>query len=168
MKTIQAWNREQVKLQDYPLKAKTSDTYFGKSYMDYYHFCQQCKDYFKTSCAIRINHTSFAATFFYSTINLKWVQHKCRYKSDTPITWTNFKIFLQKNLGDSQAFNNSTWSKFKRDSQYHLEEAQEYASQLQYLQSILVEFDIIRAFTKPTIICYFQKSLKLSIKVEMK
>ena len=28
-------------------KAKMSDVYYDKSYIDYFYFCQQCKDYLK-------------------------------------------------------------------------------------------------------------------------
>ena len=40
--------------------------------------------------------------------------------------WPEFKTFLQKDVGDSQAFINSIWSKFRRDSQYQLEEVWDY------------------------------------------
>ena len=65
-----------------------------------------------------MNWIPFAATFLRSTINFKWAQHKRRYKRATPITWSEFKAFLQKDLGNSQAFIDSIWSKFRKDSQY--------------------------------------------------
>ena len=34
------------------------------------------------------------------------------------ITWTEFKAFLQKNLGESKSFVDSIWKKLKKDSQY--------------------------------------------------
>ena len=123
--------------------------------MDCYHFCQQCEDYFKASGATGMNRTSFAATFFRGTVSLKWAQHKRRHKNATPITWPEFKNFLQKDLGDSQAFIDSIRSKFRRDSQYQLEKARDYASHLQHFQSILVRFGTIGAPNEPTIICYF-------------
>ena len=55
-----------------PLKARSLKTYFGKSYMDCYHFCQQCEDHFKTSDATKMNCTPFAALFFHGTIRLRW------------------------------------------------------------------------------------------------
>ena len=82
--------------------------------------------------------------------------------------WPEFKNFLQKDLGDSQVFIDSIWSKFRKNSQHQLEEAQDYASYLQHSQLILVEFGTIGAPNKPTIICWFQESLKPSIKIEMK
>ena len=59
------------------------------------------------------------------------------------------------------------WSKFRRDSQYQLEEARDWVSHLQHLQSILSEFDSIQTPDKLTMICYFWKRLKSSIKVEI-
>ena len=135
--------------------------------MDCYHFCQQCKDYFETSGAIGMNRTPFAATFLHGPINLRWAQYKQRHKRATSITWSEFKVFLRKDLGSSQAFIDSMWSKFRWDSQYQLEETRDWASHLQYLQSILSEFDPIRTPDKLTIICYFWKGLKPSIKVEI-
>ena len=35
-----------AELQECPFKAKTLETYFGKSHKDCYHFCKQCEDYF--------------------------------------------------------------------------------------------------------------------------
>ena len=48
-----------------------------------------------------------------------------------------------------------------------MEKAQDWASHLQYLQSILSEFDPIRTPNEQTMICYFRESLKLFIKVEI-
>ena len=80
-----------------------------------------------------MNCTPFAATFFCGAISLKWAQHKRRHKRAIPITWSEFKAFLQKDLGSSQAFIDSIWSKFRSDSQYQLEEARDWASHLQHL-----------------------------------
>ena len=69
-----------------PLKARSPKTHSGKSYMDCYHFCQQCEDYFETSGATGMNCTSFAASFLRGTISLRWAQHKRCHQSATPIT----------------------------------------------------------------------------------
>ena len=114
-----------------------------------------------------MNHTPFAASFLHGTISLKWAQHKRRHQSAILIIWSEFKTFFRKDLGNSQAFINNIWSKFRRDSQYQLEEARDWASHLQHLQSILAEFDTVGAPNKSTMICYFRKGLKPSIKVEM-
>ena len=101
--------------------------------MECYHLCQQCEDYFETSDATRMNRTPFAASFLCGSISLRCAQHKRRHESATPITWSEFKAFLQKDLGSFQAFINSIWSKFKRDSQYQLEEARDRTSHFQQL-----------------------------------
>ena len=70
------------------LKAKVLEIYYGKSYMDYYYFCQQCKDHFETIGATEFNQTSFAASFFRRNISVHWAQFKCRNRGEelTPIT----------------------------------------------------------------------------------
>ena len=114
-----------------------------------------------------MNRTPFAATFLRSPISLRWAQHKRRHNCATPITWSEFKAFLRNDLGSSQAFIDSIWSKFRRDSQYQLEETQDWASHLQHPQSIVSEFDSIQIPDELTIICYFRKSFKPFIKVEI-
>ena len=106
-----------------PFKAKLSDVYYSKSHMDCYHFCQQCEDYFEPSRTIKTNQTLFAAFFLYKNISVWWTQFKRRRGGEVAsITWIEFKAFLRKNLGESKSFVDSIWKKFKRDSQYQLEE----------------------------------------------
>ena len=69
MEMIQAW--DQLEPWKCPLKARTPETYSGKSHMDCYHFCQQCENYLKASVATRINYTPFATTFFRDDISLR-------------------------------------------------------------------------------------------------
>lgn len=109
-----------------PLKAWFSDLYTGKSHIDCYHFIQQCEDHFETARATGTNRTSFAATFLSEKIS----GHKGRHRavSEIPISWSGFKAFLIKDLGESRSFVDSIWSKFKRDSQYQLEEVPVTAS----------------------------------------
>ena len=83
METTQAQATEP---RERPLKARTPETYSGKSHIDCYHFCQQCEDYFKTSGATEMNCTLFAAIFLRGSISLKWAQYKQRYKHAIPIT----------------------------------------------------------------------------------
>ena len=45
------------------LKAKTSDVYHNRSYMECYNFCQQYKDYFAICGATRLNQIPFVAFF---------------------------------------------------------------------------------------------------------
>ena len=86
-----------------PLKAKILDIYFRKSYMDCYHFCQQCKDYFKTTGATGSNRTSFMALFPHGKINFQWHQHWKQLRG-VFVPWEEFKAFFRKNLGDSRFF----------------------------------------------------------------
>ena len=53
------------------------------------------------------------------------------------------------------------------DSQYQLKEVYDWASYLEHLQSILMEFDPAAAPTELMIVRYFEKGLKPSIKAEM-
>ena len=151
-----------------PLKAKVPDVYYGKLHMDCYHFCQQCEDHFETSRATETNQTPFAASFLRGNISVRWTQFKRRRGGEVaPITWPEFKAFLWKNLGESKSFVNSIWKKLKRDSQYQLEEVYDWASHLEHLQSILIEFDPLAAPTESTMVRYFEEGLKPSIKAEM-
>ena len=83
------------------------------------------------------------------------------------MTWVEFKDFLRKNLGDSRAFVDSIWKKVKRDSQYQDESVQDWAAHLEYLQSILIEFDSEWAPEEGTMIWYFREGLRPSVRVEM-
>ena len=76
------------------------------------------------------------------------------------MTWAEFKDFLRKNLEDDRAFVNSICSKFRRDTQYQGKSMLDWVAHLEYLQSILLEYDLVGAPTKPTILRYFRKSLK--------
>ena len=100
------------------LKAKVLEVYYGKSHIDCYHFCQQCDDYFETIGATGTNRTPFVVFFFCGSISVCWTQYKRRYRGKEliPITWTVFKAFLRKNLGQSKSFVDSIWKKLKRDS----------------------------------------------------
>ena len=83
------------------------------------------------------------------------------------MTWAEFKAFLRKNLRDSRAFVDGIWSKLKRDSQYQLEEVQDWAAHLEYLQSILLEFDNAGAPGESYLIRFFREGLRLSIRAQM-
>ena len=107
MKMIQAQAQALAKPWEQFFKARTPKMYWGKSYIKYYHFCQQCENYFETSSTTRMNHIPFATPFLYSFISIRWAQYKRRYKNATLITWFDFKTFLWKDLRSSQAFINS-------------------------------------------------------------
>ena len=134
--------------------------------MECYHFCQQCKNHFDTAGATGSNRTPFAASFLRGRISFRWHQHKRRGQVG-PLPWIDFKAFLWKNLGDSQAFVDTTWSRVKRDSQFQQEEVQDWASHLEHLQSILQEFDEEGAPEESNLIRFFRKSLRPSIKAQM-
>ena len=101
-------------------KAKVPEVYYGKSHMDCYHFCQQYENHFEIAGATGFNRTLFTPFFLRGNISMRWAQFKRRNRSEelTSITWTEFKAFLRKNLGESKSFVDSIWRKLKRDSQY--------------------------------------------------
>ena len=137
--------------------------------MDCYHFCQQCEDHFETAEATGTSRTLFAAFFLYRNISLRWTQYKHCHQGEEliPITWTEFKAFLWKNLGESKSFVDKIWKKLRRNSQYQLEEVYNWASNLEYFQSILIEFDSTAAPTESIMVKYFEEGLKSSIKAEI-
>ena len=101
METTQAQVQALAEPQKRPLKARTPETYWGKSHIECYHFCQQCEEHFEISGATGMNRTPIAASFLRGSISIRWAQYKRRHKSTTPITWSDFKTFLRKDLGSS-------------------------------------------------------------------
>ena len=75
--------------------------------------------------------------------------------------------FLRKNLRDSRVFIYSIWKKVKRNSLYQKESVQDWAAHLEYLQSILIEFDPEYASEEDTMIWYFREGLRPSVRVKM-
>ena len=71
IKTMQAQAQALAEPRERPLKAKTPETYWGKSHIECYHFYQQCEDHFETSGATGMNRTPFAASFLRGSINLR-------------------------------------------------------------------------------------------------
>ena len=53
-------------------KAKVSDVYYRKSYMDCYHFYQHYKNYYETVGATRAKRTPFTAVFLCGSISVQW------------------------------------------------------------------------------------------------
>lgn len=149
------------------LKVRNPDLYYRSSHIECYYFCRQCEDYFNTAGVTDPQRIFFAALFLQDRINFCWQQHKTQVEWDriAPLTWDKFKTFLQQSFGESIAFVNNIWGKIKKDSQYQQEKVQDWASHLQYLQSILVEFDFWYAFTKDVLCRYFYKDLRLSIRL---
>lgn len=151
-----------------PLKVRPPDFYCGKLHMECYHFYQQCEDHFDTAGATGLNQTSFAAFFFRDRVSFCWHQHK-RLAQDgvASLSWVDCKAFLRKNLGDSEAFVDTIWSSVKRDSQYQQEEGQDWASHLEHLQAIIIEFDADGASDESALIWFFREMLKPSVKTQM-
>ena len=83
------------------------------------------------------------------------------------MTWAKFKDFLRMNFGDDQAFTNSIYSKFRRDSQYQADYVLDWAAYLEYRQSILLEYDPVGATIELTILKYFQEGLKPFVLAEL-
>lgn len=75
-----------------------------------------CEDHLNTAGATGSNRTPFAALFFRGRISFRWHQHKRRVEGVAPLSWVDFKTFLQKNLGDSRAFVDTIWTRVKRGS----------------------------------------------------
>ena len=51
-------------------KAKVLEVYYAKSHIDYYHFSQQCVDYFETARITGANRTPFVASFLRGNIGV--------------------------------------------------------------------------------------------------
>lgn len=58
-------------LQEYFLKACFLKLYLSNSHLACYKFCNQCKDYFDITKAIKSNQILFIASFFQNTINCR-------------------------------------------------------------------------------------------------
>ena len=116
------------------LKAKFPDLYYGKFYMECYHFCQQCEYHFAIAGTTGASRTPFAASFLCDRISFHWHQHKIwKNAAGACLPWNEFKAFFQKSLGNSKSFVDTIWNKIKRDSQYQQKEVQDWASYLEHL-----------------------------------
>ncbi len=135
--------------------------------MECYYFCQQCEDHFKVAGLLGHKCVLFAAGFLKDCILNWWQQHKtCMIRNRlASITWDEFKAFLKKSLGESNAFVGHVWSKLRGDAQYQSEEVQDWATHLEHLQSILLEFDANNAPQKGQLGRTFYDGLKPSIKL---
>ncbi len=63
---------------DRPLKPRSPDLYYGNLHMEYYYFCQQCKDHFEVAGSLDHKRVLFAAGFLKNRILNWWQQHKTR------------------------------------------------------------------------------------------
>ena len=71
-----------------PLKARSPDVYCGKSHIECYNFCQQCKDHFATAGAKGPNRILFAASFLRNRINFYWQQYKQKHEAESTVPIT--------------------------------------------------------------------------------
>ena len=147
------------------LKARSPDVYRGKSHMDCNNFSQQCEDYFTTAGATGPTRIPFATSFLRDRISFRWQQYKRKRDRDSSVsvTWDEFKAFLRRSLGDSQAFVDTYWRKIKRDSQHQLEEVLDWAAHLEHLQAVLQEFDPTATLKEKIMIRCFLEGLRSSI-----
>ena len=137
--------------------------------MDCYNFCQQYEDYFATAGATGPTRILFATSFLRDRISFRWQQYKRRHDTETsvPVTWDEFKVFLRRSLGDSQAFVDAQWEKIKRNSQYQLEEVLDWTAHLEHLQAVLKEFDPAAAPNEEIMIRCFREGLRPSIQAQL-
>ncbi len=91
---------------DRPLNPRNPDLYYGHLHMECSYFCQQCEDDFEVAGSLGHKRVFFAAGFLKDHILNRWQQHKtCMQRNRlAPMTWDDFKAFLRKNLGESNAF----------------------------------------------------------------
>ena len=85
-------------------KARFPDLYYSNLHIDYYQFCEQCKDHFEISGVKKPNKILYSALFLRVLVTQRWLQHKRRRNRAVLMTWSEFKEFLRKNLGNSRAF----------------------------------------------------------------
>ncbi len=103
---------------DRPLKLRNPDLYYGHLHMECYYFCQQCKDHFEVAGSLGHKRISLAAGLLKDCILNRWQQHKtCMQRNRlASMTWDEFKAFLRKSLGESNAFIGYVWSKLRGDA----------------------------------------------------
>lgn len=144
------------------LNAKIPDVYRGRSYLEFYNFCQQSEDHLATVKATGLNWIPFSAFFLWDRIHFHWQQHKRKLEGESLVlmSWDKLKAFFRKASEDSQAFMNSYWTKIKQDSQYQQEDVLDWATHLDHLQAVLKEFDLTAIPNKETLIRYFRDGLR--------
>lgn len=159
-------NRSDQAPREHLLETRFPDLYFGKSHMECYHFCQKCEDHFDTAGVTGFYRTPYAASFLRGRISFRWHQHKRRILVDRPCLGPISRLFCGR-ISETHAFVDTIWSRVKRDSQYQQEEVQDWASHLEHLQAILLEFDADGAPEESELIRFFREGLKPSVKAQM-
>lgn len=99
------------------LKPWNPNLYYSYLYMECYCLCQQCKNNFKVARSQGHKRVPFAAGFLKNCILNQWQQYKTRKQCNQLgfLSWDEFKAFLRKNLGESDAFISQIWAKFRSD-----------------------------------------------------
>ena len=147
-----------IEPKEQPFKAWFLSLNFGKSHLDCYRFCQQCQDYLDTARVNTENHTPFAVCFLWDRISTPWTEYKRRHiqekEPDIIISWEEFKAFLCENCDNFKTFIKDIWNRFGGDSQYQLENVQDWASHLEHRQLILEKFDPQGSPEESDLICF--------------
>ena len=164
---VPGWIENDPEPREQLLKAQFPDLYYGNLHMDCYQFCQESEDHFETAGAKKPNRNPFVALLLYGLVTQRWIQHKRRRNGAVAMTWPEFKEFFRKNLGDFRTFVDSVLKKVKRNSQYQDKSVQDWAALLEYLQSILIEFDSEWALEEGTMIWYFWEGFCPLVTVKM-
>ncbi len=109
------------------LKSKNLNLYHNNLYMECYYFCQQCEDHFEVAISLDHKYVSFAAGFLKDHILNQWQQYNTRIQCNqlALMTQDEFKAFLRKSLGESNAFVGYVWNKLRGDAQHQLEKVQD-------------------------------------------
>ncbi len=103
---------------DRPQKSRNPDLYYVNSHIQCYYFYQQYKDHFEVAGSLSHKCESFTAGFLKDRILNRWQQHKTRMQCNwlASMIWDEFKAFLRKSLGESNAFVGHVWSKLRGDA----------------------------------------------------
>ncbi len=103
---------------DRPFKLRNPDLYYGHLHIECYYFCQQYKDHFEFAELLGYKCVPFAIGFLKDRIFNCWQQHKTRMQRNrfASMAWDEFKAFLRKSLGESNAFVGHVLSKLRRDT----------------------------------------------------
>ena len=71
METTQFQAQALAESQEQFSKARTPETYSGKTHIDCYNFCQQFENHFEILGAIGMNRTLFATLYLHNSFSLK-------------------------------------------------------------------------------------------------
>ena len=81
------------------------------------------------------------------------------------MTCNKFKVFLRKNLWESNAFVGHIWTKLRKEAQHQSEKVLDWTANLEHFQFILLEFDANNAPRKGQLGCTFYDGLRPLLKL---